>query len=293
MSDTPLNLRSGEFATRAQTALPVLSETDRRVIEFVLASPDLVISSSATELARTIGVSQSSVVRSCQRIGYAGYQDVKLAVARDLARAQHDDARLAHEEGIDSTTPAHQVLDRILRRSALALSDASATIDPENFARAVKHIVSAARLLVIGNGTSAAPAYDAAYRFSMMGINTSGPADTISQHMAAAQLSASDVCMVVSHTGVTRETLQTALAAKSAGSHVVAITSYRDSPLTQIADTTLVAGGPEHGFRLEAMSSRMAHLSVIDALFVATAVQRPGASDALDLMAEVTATHSL
>lgn len=293
MRDTPTVLKSGEFAARVQAALPALSATDQRVIEFMLASPESVIASSATELANTVGVAQSSVVRSCQRIGYAGYHDVKLALARDLAHVQHEDTRLSHDGDVDANTPAAQVLQRILGRSARALTEVSATISLRSFEHAVDRLVTTAKLLVIGNGTSAAPALDTAYRFSMMGIDASGPTGAIAQHMSAAQLTASDTCLVISHTGVTRETLTVADAAKSTGAHILAITSHRESPLTHLADTAMVAGGPEHGFRLEAMSSRMAHLGVIDALFVATALRRPGAEDALDLMANVTASHSL
>ncbi|MHA7224448.1 MurR/RpiR family transcriptional regulator, partial [Arthrobacter sp. RHLT1-20] len=97
------------------------------------------------------------------------------------------------------------------------------------------------------------------------------------------------VCIVVSHTGATRESLLVAEAAHAAGAFVIVITSFRNSPLTRVADASLVAGEREHDFRLEAMASRLAHLGVVDALFVGIAVRRPKASTkALDMMADIT-----
>jgi RpiR family carbohydrate utilization transcriptional regulator len=284
----------GEFVARAQAALPGLGDTDKRVIEMILSQPEAVVRGSVTELAQKAGVAQSSAVRACQRIGYRGYQDVKLAITRDLARQDQQKQELSHDDGIDGQTPASQILDSILRRSARALVDAAQTVDPEMLSLAIDRIAVASRVLVVGNGTSAAPAHDAAYRLSALGIVTIYPADVMAQHMAARHLDETCVCIIVSHTGATRESLLAAEAARAAGAFVIAITSYTNSPLTRVADATLVAGGPEYGFRLEAMASRLAHLGVIDAIFVGIAVRRPKASTkALDIMADITIEHSL
>lgn len=294
MVTTKPSLVGGEFVTRAQAALPSLGDTDKRVIEMILGDPQAVVDGSVTELAQRAGVAQSSAVRSCQRIGYRGYQDVKLAITRDLARQDQQEQELVHEGGIDSKTPPNEILDRVLRRSARALVDAAQTVEPELLSLAIDRIAVASRVLVIGNGTSAAPAHDAAYRLSALGLVTLFPADVMAQHLAARHLDESCVCLIISHTGASRESLQAAEAARAAGAFVLAITSFTNSPLTRIADASLVAGGPEYGFRLEAMASRLAHLGVVDALFVGIAVRRPKASTkALDLMADITIDHSL
>ncbi|MGW2515420.1 MurR/RpiR family transcriptional regulator [Streptomyces scopuliridis] len=288
------SLVSGEFVTRAQAALPSLRATDKRVIEMILSAPEAVVRGSVTELAQKAGVAQSSAVRACQRIGYRGYQDVKLAITRDLAQQGAQEQELAHEEGIDSHTPAADILDRVLRRSGRALVDAAQTVDPELLSLTIDRIAAAGRILVIGNGTSAAPAHDAAYRLSALGLVTLYPTDVMAQHLAARHLDTSCVCLIVSHTGASRESLQSAEAARTAGAFVIAITSFTNSPLTRIADASLIAGGPEHGFRLEAMASRLAHLGIIDALFVGIAVRHPNTSTkALDMMADTTIEHSL
>lgn len=74
----------------------------------------------------------------------------------------------------------------------------------------------------------------------------------------------------------------------------MAVTSHLRSPLATHAHHVLVAGGPELGFRQEAMTSRLAHLAVLDTLFIGIALSRPKRSrEFLDVMADVTADHSL
>jgi RpiR family transcriptional regulator, carbohydrate utilization regulator len=291
---TDVILDSGEVVTRAQAAMPSLGDTDLKVLETILKDPEAVVRGSVTELAQRAGVAQSSAVRACQRLGFRGYLDVKLALTRDLASQKAEARALARDDGIDEHTDPAQILDRILRRSGQALVDAVQTVDPGLFTVAITRLTTASRVLVIGNGTSAAPAHDAAYRLSILGLVTIAPSDVMAQHLAARQLDASCVCLVISHTGASRESLQAAEAAKEAGAFVVAITSFLNSPLTHVVDAALVAGGPEYGFRLEAMASRLAHLGVVDSLFVGLAVRRSKvAARALDLMADVGTEHAL
>ena len=59
----------------------------RRLAEVVLASPQEAIYQSVTELADLAGVGEASVIRLCRDLGFKGFQDFKLALAADLARA--------------------------------------------------------------------------------------------------------------------------------------------------------------------------------------------------------------
>lgn len=287
-------LTRGEVVARITTVLPSLVPSDRRVIELVLSDPQGIISCSVSEAAERAGTSASTVVRACQQLGYRGFQELRLSLARDLAVSDDDDEGLAHSEGITSATPPERILEIIFEVSSRALRDAKRTVNPTSFATAVEKIDSASRLLVIGNGGSSASAQDAAYRFSTLGLVVHAPIDAIAQHLLARQLDSSSTCLVFSHSGVTRETLKAAEAAKSRQAALIAITSYLHSPLTEISDASLVAAAADRGFRLESMAGRLAHLSILDALFVGVAVSRPKRSTAaLDIMADVTIDHTL
>ena len=107
----------------------------------------------------------------------------------------------------------------------------------------------------------------------IVGVVSNAPPDVHVQHVAARLLTDGDVCVAISHTGATRETVATVRAARDAGATTIAVTSFSRSPISRLADVVLVAGGPELSFRHEAMASRLAHLSLLDALYVAVAMR--------------------
>ncbi|MFY7869195.1 MAG: MurR/RpiR family transcriptional regulator, partial [Exiguobacterium sp.] len=70
------------------------------------------------------------------------------------------------------------------------------------------------------------------------------------------------------------ETLDIAKLLKEKGVPMIAITNYAKSPLSKIADVSLYTVSQETAFRSEALASRIAELSLIDALFTAVMMRR-------------------
>jgi RpiR family transcriptional regulator, carbohydrate utilization regulator len=269
---------------RIQAALPSLVPSDARVARLILDSPDAVIYQSVTEFAAAADVSTATVIRCAKKLGFKGFHDLKLTLAQDLAAFRH----------FSGEPKEASVLERVTAAGAQSVRDASALVDPLAFEAAVDALGRARRVLFVGVGTSAPLAQDAAYRFRAIGLDTHAPADAHVQHVSARLLEAGDVCLAVSHTGSTRETLAAIGAAKTAGATTVLITSFLRSPLSDIADFVLTAGSREVSFHLEAVASRLAHLAVIDALLVAVAEQDEKRSQrALDLYADVLSEHRL
>lgn len=263
-----------------------LQKGEQLVAAVILDEPDAVIYRSVTEVAEAAGVSTATVVRCAQRLGFRGFHDLKLALAQERAVYEHH----AGEAGADDGPIG--ILRQVTAAGAQTVRDAGSLVDAAAFAAATVAIAAAPRLLVLGVGTSAPLAQDAGYRFRTVGVQAEAPADLHVQHVAAGMLGPGDVCLAVSHSGATRETVAGVEAASAAGATTVAITSFLRSPLTDAADIALTAGTRELSFRLEAMASRLAHMAVIDALLVAVAESDPArAQAALDLYADTLSDH--
>jgi RpiR family transcriptional regulator, carbohydrate utilization regulator len=270
---------------RIRAMAPSMRPGEAKVARAVLEHPDEVVFWSVSELAEVAGTSTATVVRCAQQLELRGFHDLKLALARELAGRPE----LA-PEGADPAS----ILAVVSAVGAETAKEAPTLIADEDFAAAVEIVNAAERLIVCGVGTSSALASDAAYRFSIIGRPAEAPADAHAQHVAASSLRKGDACLVVSHTGSTRETLSVAQAARTAGASTVAVTSYLRSPLTELANVSLTAGSREMSFRLEAMASRVAHMVVLDALLVAVAEGAPERTrEALDRYGDVVAEHRL
>jgi DNA-binding MurR/RpiR family transcriptional regulator len=283
-------LRSGSVYSRVKSASNTLNSSESRVLAYVLVHPDVVVRSSLADLAGSLGTATSTIVRACQSVGWSGFQELKLALAKDIALR---DQSVTHSAGIGVDTPANLLIRRILFATAQTVRDAVETVDAEALEAAIDKTMFATRILVVGNGASASPAHDVAYRLSVLGYWATAPQGAVEQHLTAARLASQDVVLVISHTGRTAETLAAAEEAKRAGATVIAITSFDASPLVTLSDLVLVAGGPDQGMQLEALTSRLVHLAVFDALLVGVAVRRGKFSKAaLDLMSRISDRHS-
>jgi RpiR family carbohydrate utilization transcriptional regulator len=279
-----------EVQARVRAHLPGLQAADERVARVILGQPNVVIYKSASELGEMADTSSATVVRCAQKMGFKGFHDLKLALARELA--VFEQARVA--DSPPGGDPRLAVLEQITRAGAESVRDAGALVDPAAFDSVVDAIASARRVLFIGVGTSAPLCQDAAYRFSAIGVLAEASADVHVQHVVARLLTDKDVCVVVSHTGSTRETLAAAKAARDAGATTVAITSFATSPLTELVDQVIVAGTRELALRFEAMASRLAHLALLDALLVAVAGRDERRSQAaLEIYTDVLGEHRL
>jgi RpiR family transcriptional regulator, carbohydrate utilization regulator len=266
-----------------------LPPSDRRVAEVISEWADDVLARSITEVAQAAGVAESTVIRACKRLGFTGFQGLKLAIAQD----RRPELEMVADE-ISADDSVADVVAKLFAASASVLSEAATSVNTASVEAVIEAIAAGGRVLFAGLGPSSPLTQDAAYRFRCLGVQADAPVDCLTQHLAARLLRPGDVCVVISHTGATRETLPIVAAAREAGAVTAAVTSFARSPLTEAVDYPLVAGGRQLGFRVEAMASRLAHLCVLDALYVGVAMRtEPDALRALELHHQVATEHQL
>lgn len=245
---------------------------DRRVAEAILAAPHEVIHMTVAELAARAGTAESTTVRCCHKLGYRGFQNLKIHLARELASHQPEVI-----ESLEDAEHPHDVLRSVLSFDAEVLRDALSTLDPEAFDAASAALEQARRVVLVGFGSSQYVCFEAQDRFCSIGVDALSPQSPNMMLMQTSKLGAGDVLVCVSHTGATKEIIRYAELARENGATTVVITSYGRSRLSRSADILLRAGGRELDFRFDALSGRLAHLAVIDALYM-TLAQSLGAA---------------
>jgi len=253
---------------RAQ--LPSLPRGDRKVAEKILEDPSGVIHLTVGELAQRAGTAESTVVRCSRKLGYRGYQDLKIHLARETADG-HSNVAMT----LSSDASSFDALRTVLAIEAEVLADISSSIDRDSFERAVDYLHDAGRILLIGFGSSSIVCQEAEHRLLSIGLDVSAPEAQNHMLLASTRMRPGDVMLCVSHTGATTEILRLAEHARQHDARVVAISSFARTPLARVADVALVAGGRDLDFSFGALSGRTAHLVVLDALYAALALRRP------------------
>ncbi|WP_169166739.1 MurR/RpiR family transcriptional regulator [Cellulomonas taurus] len=251
---------------RIATALPSLQPTERRVLELVLAEPERVVEATAQEVADLVGVGRASVVRACQSIGYKGYPQLRVALAAELAH---------RDEQVDYGSSALGRIRADIAALAASLPQITAVLAEDAVEQAVQTLAGARRLLVLANGLSAPLATDMAMRLTAVGRTADFVADAIGQQIAARGLTPGDACVVISGSGANESSLKVARAARAGGATVVAVTSFRDSPLGELADAELVIAPAGTTFRHELeRTSRTALAVLVESLVSIVAARR-------------------
>jgi RpiR family carbohydrate utilization transcriptional regulator len=263
----PTDSLPGGVLQRIAAVRASLPPTARRIADFIAAHAADVVQMSVTEVAERVDASEGSVVALCRQLGTSGFQQVKIALARDLVQP----VQFIHEDLARSDDTA-LVIEKVFRSDMETLHQTLKVVDAQAMEGAVRAVLSARRVEVYGIGSSAPVAEDANYRLLRIGIESKAVVDSHVQAISAS-LTGPDVAVItVSHSGSTHETVTATRLAKEAGATTICITNFGKSPLLAYADIVLHTMARETQFRTEAMTSRIAQLAIIDALIACLAL---------------------
>lgn len=284
-------MATGDVLGRVRAGVPDLSAAETRVAQAIIRDPVGTVDLTITDLAATIGVSQATIARFCQSLGFTGYREFRLALAGAISREEAGRARFALSESeIDDADPAHEVATKIAYQETMAIEETARELDLDAVDRVADAIVSGGRIHVFGVGASALTAQDLQQKLVRIGLHASFSLDPHLALTSAALLGPGSVAISVSHTGETEETIRPLEIAAAAGATTVAVTNVPTSSLARTADVVLTTRARESPYRTGAMSSRIAQLTLVDILFVRVA-QRMPAEMSLALQRTYDAVH--
>jgi DNA-binding MurR/RpiR family transcriptional regulator len=267
-------IETSEVLPRLRGLSPSLVPSQRRVAAAILTDPSAAASMTISELALAADTSETTVMRLCHQLGVRGYRDLRVALAAENGRAQERAGTREIGSDIAPSDSLDDVIAKITYADSEAIADTARLLDRRELASVVDALVAARRVDVFGVGASAFVAMDLQQKLHRIGLISFGWSDQHAALTAAALLGPRDVAIGVSHTGSTKDTVETIGLARSNGATTVALTSVPRSALADAVHHRLITASRETTFRSGAMASRIAALSVVDVVFVAVAQRR-------------------
>ncbi|CDX51246.1 RpiR family transcriptional regulator [Mesorhizobium plurifarium] len=253
-----------------------------RVAETVLAQPDATLRQSITELAETSGSSEASVMRFCRDQGFSGFQDFKLALAKELA---------TDERARDNGSPSDDI-QRLVETAITSLRETEQLIVREDVAVASRKLLDASVVECFGIAASAVTAQYLAYKMTRIGKFSRALGDAHLAVMAAGTAQPGTVQVVISSSGSTIDAVRVAELARSKGAFVIGISNRSKSPLMAVCDLALIASWPETPLTGGAFPSKISQLLIVDALVAEMTRQDPKRLIELSRTAEVVSDRS-
>jgi DNA-binding MurR/RpiR family transcriptional regulator len=240
---------------------------DREIAEFILEDPARMLDLSSAALAEATGRSQSSVVKFSQKLGYSGYQQLKMAVTTARAMEWHAPGGVIHGS-IDASDSHMTIVQKLISSKLLSMRETASANDEETIAAALAKLVGARKLLLAGVGASSLVAKDFSYKLLKLGRTVLLNSDSHIQISNASALGKSDALMALSYSGRSVETLRIAELAKKRGATVISVTGLQSNPLSDVADIKLFTVADEDRVRSSAITARDAQLVLMDMLFI-------------------------
>lgn len=248
------------------------SKTEKKVADFLMQNPGLVLTLYITELAQQCGTSEATIVRFAKRLGFDGYQQLRIAIAQDAETRPIN-------ENITQTDRAGSIFQKVCDDIYCSLEKTKKAINSDHLENCCNAILRSNNILVCGLGNSASIAIDASHKIFRLGLNAHAYTDNHMQSIAAAHTDENSVMIGISHSGTSKDIIQAMQIAKQNGATTVAITNFEKSPIDKVSDIILHTVSDETNYRILGLSSRIAQLAIIDTIYSCLVCRLENAND--------------
>lgn len=253
-----------EIIRKIKEQMPKFSKGQKLIANYIISHYDKAAFMTASRLGSEVNISESTVVRFANELGYQGYPDLQKSL-QEIVRT-----RLTAVQRIEVANDRmgdDDILDKVLTSDAEKIKSSLENINRESFNAAVDSIIGAGTIYILGVRSSEALASFVNFYFNLIFenvkfIRTTSGSEMLEQLM---RIKTGDVMIAISFPRYSKRIINAVDFGKSVGAKIVSITDSNLSPIAVRADHVLTAKSDMASF----VDSLVAPLSIINALIVA------------------------
>lgn len=243
-----------------------MSAIERRIADFIVENAHLLRDYSSQQLANALKISQSSVVKFSQKLGFKGYPDLKYSIGESIARGDAGDANGTGEPARDD--PHGALAESLWANKAQAEQETRVINPPAVVDEIAATIAAAGKVFIIGLGEDGIPARAFAMRLSMLDILTVHHFDAMLMTAGMATTNAGDVLLVFSEYGHQPALCTISHEFRERRGKVISITRHTANPLRAHADLSLLVSAHDERAHIEPLLYQSALRHLLDMIFV-------------------------
>ncbi|NMC31990.1 MAG: MurR/RpiR family transcriptional regulator [Veillonellaceae bacterium] len=256
-------------------AIPELSKSQKVVAYYILENWQTVAYKSARTLAEELSVSQSTILRTADQLGFVGFPALQEAlqgvINERVSILSQLDLAATEEKKQGSATDE---IAKVLNLHEANLQKTFRQLDAEKIKRVASILLEADRVAVVGMRSSSAVAHCLGFNLSFIRGNVQVFNSDYMLLEYIASMSPADALVVSSFSRYTMAAIEVARTAKKKQCKVVAITDNMTSPLIAIADESFIVSTTSRHIN----HSFVAAIAVVDAIL--TLMTRTGQQNA-------------
>lgn len=238
---------------------------ERAISTFIIAQEFDLSTMSATSVAKTLGISDSTVIRYARMLGCSGFPDFKL----QLAAAKPYSVAIRQEiyEGIDADDDTAQIVAKSKRLFTSKIEQSLDLIEPQVIDTCAQLLLSARRIVLVGIGSSALIALDINHKLIRCGLNVLFNYDYHTQLVQASLLGPDDVLLAISARGESEEVIEALTLARKGGAKTIALTRYGKNRASALAEHVIAYSYTEAHEKLGMVTPQILQMIAFDVLF--------------------------
>lgn len=247
-----------------------MSKSHKAISNFIFDHYDQAVFMTAAKIGEELGISESTVVRFASYLEYAGYPEFQAALAEWVKNKLNTVQKMDAKYGKSTQS---EIVSAVLKADIANLKDTLECMNPAAFDVAVKTILSAKTVYILGV-RSCEPLADFLHFYLNMihphvvNLKTTSVTEVFEQML---RIGHEDAFVGISFPRYSMRTLKAMEFARDRNAKVLSITDSERSPMTLYSSCNLVAKSD----MVSIVDSLVAPLSVINALVVTLCMQRP------------------
>jgi RpiR family transcriptional regulator, carbohydrate utilization regulator len=238
-----------------------LRKSEQTAAEYILRYPERIALLPLRKLAEECRVSEATILRLCQALGFSGYQDFKISLIPQLLGKGS-----SLRQDVAEVDTKGQWLESLGGGLVQSIGGSLKNLDKAVLRDVARLVESASRIVIAGLGGSAGVAYVLADSLSGLGFLSLASHDPSYLQVIPGALRRSDLVIGISHSGETAEIALVLERAGEAGAATVAITNYEQSPVDRAARHTLFTSVSESLMGSYSCEPRIVQLAIVEAL---------------------------
>lgn len=259
---------SDSLMTIMKEKYKTMSKGQKLLANYTMENYPKVAFMTASKLGETVGVSESTVVRFANSLGFSGYPKFQDAL-QELIKTKLTTVERVEMANRDYSTDS-KILENVLKADIDNIKETLDTLEEKSYEKAVNTIISAKKLYIMGLRSSIYVAkylgYYLNYILDDVIIVRMDMGEPVEQMI---KLGKGDVLIVISFPRYSKKTLQVAEFAKERGAKVIALTDSYNAPTAKISDVIVTVKNNMVSF----VDSLVPAFSVANALVIGVAMR--------------------
>ncbi|MBJ6978074.1 MULTISPECIES: MurR/RpiR family transcriptional regulator [unclassified Luteimonas] len=245
-----------------------MSAIERRIADFMLDNAHLLRDYSSQQLANALGISQSSVVKFSQKLGFKGYPDLKFSIGESLARLDPEGGGTGTARAARNDDPGALLAESLWRAKAEAVNVTRALNAHSDVSRVAEAIRAADKVYAIGVGNDGLHSRAIAIKLAMIGRTAIHLFDPALMAVGTSSAAPGDVLLVLCEHGQEAALCHTARLFRRRGGKVVTFTRHTANALRAHADIALLVSAHDPRPQVELLLYHAALQHLLDLVFL-------------------------